>query len=34
MPAIYSENAIKRATNVTINSDLLQKVTCKKPRIY
>ena len=33
MSAIYNENAIKKATNVTINSDLLQKAKSYKINI-
>ncbi|SFV62392.1 CcdB antidote CcdA [hydrothermal vent metagenome] len=33
MSAIYDENAIKKATNVTINSDLLQKAKSYKINI-
>jgi len=33
MSAIYNENAIKKATNVTINSDLLQKAKAYKINI-
>jgi len=33
MYAIYNENAIKKATNVTINSDLLQKAKSYKINI-
>jgi len=33
MSAVYNENAIKKATNVTINSDLLQKAKSYKINI-
>jgi len=33
MSATYNENAIKKATNVTINSDLLQKAKSYKINI-
>ena len=33
MSAIYNENAVKKATNVTINSDLLQKAKSYKINI-
>jgi len=33
MSAIYNENAMKKATNVTINSDLLQKAKAYKINI-
>jgi len=33
MSAIYNKNAIKKATNVTINSDLLQKAKAYKINI-
>jgi antitoxin CcdA len=33
MSTIYNENAIKKATNVTINSDLLQKAKAYKINI-
>jgi len=33
MSAIYNEDAIKKATNVTINSDLLQKAKSYKINI-
>ena len=33
MSPIYNENAIKKATNVTINSDLLQKAKSYKINI-
>ena len=33
MSAAYNENAVKKATNVTINSDLLQKAKAYKINI-
>ena len=33
MSVVYDENAIKKATNVTINSDLLQKAKAYKINI-
>ena len=33
MSVIYNENAIKKATNVTVNSDLLQKAKAYKINI-
>ena len=33
MSAIYDENAVKKATNVTVNSDLLQKAKAYKINI-
>jgi len=33
MSAVYNKNAIKKATNVTINSDLLQKAKSYKINI-